>query len=76
MKPGDLVIFMKNENYSDGVIFKEHLTWMELRDKITNGEVCIILEVEKTIDSPDIKVLDSRGGVGWALSSYFKKISV
>ena len=78
MKPGDLVVFVKNEGYSERIFLRDHLTWAEQRGRVTNGEVCIILEVEYhdyVVGTPDIKVLDQRGCVGWTLSSYFKKVS-
>lgn len=79
MERGDLVICkLDKESYSGKSIVKDYLTWTELRNKILNGEVCIILESEDGFEAPSlhrIKILDSRGHVNWAFSRYFLKVS-
>jgi hypothetical protein len=79
LEPGDLVICkLDKENYSGKPVARDYSTWTELRNKILSGEVCIILETEENDHISGlhrIKVLDSRGGVDWAFSHYFLKVS-
>jgi hypothetical protein len=79
LEPGDLVVCkLDKECYSDKPLTKDYLTWVELRNKILSGEVCIIIEAEEKNHASNlhrIKILDSRGQVGWAFSHHFLKVS-
>lgn len=76
MKVGSLVVF-KSPGFTESIFLRDHLTWTELRGKVLDGEICIILEIEQRgLDHiPDVKVLSPHGYVGWTLSHYFKLIS-
>ena len=76
MKVGSLVMF-KSPGFTDAIFLRDHLTWTELRGRVLDGEVCIVLEIEDcghVSTSADVKVLSSQGFVGWTLSNYFKVI--
>ena len=75
VKPGDLVVFCSNNERTERIFLRDHSTWTELRGKVLDGEICVVLEVDdscQTMDCFDIKVLDPRGSVGWTLNRYFK----
>lgn len=77
MKVGSLVMF-KSPGFTESIFLRDHLTWTELRGKVLDGEICIILEIEQrghVNTSADVKVLSPHGYVGWTLSHYFKVIS-
>ena len=76
LKPGDLVVYKSSAGNLEQILLRDNLTWSELRGKVLDGEVCVVLEIEKevSVDVPDVKILDSRGSVGWALARYFKLI--
>ena len=75
MKPGDLVVFCSSKAYAERITLRDHLTWTEMRGRVLDGEVCVILEVEDVLQEFfDVKVLDQRGCVGWTLSRYFKVV--
>lgn len=75
MKPGDLIVFCSNNEHAERIFLRDHLTWTELRGRVLDGELCVVLEIEdscQVMDYFDIKVLDPRGCVGWTLSRYFR----
>lgn len=81
MKVGSLVMYKSSHRRDCLNDLKAHLNWHELRPRVLDGEICIILELDnqnkdadKKISEFDIKILSSKGLVTWSISNFFKLI--